>query len=73
MPEKKIDVYLGTRGYSEVRYREGADGSVVVTGVGPNGHMVGAERGQQFKSAEALNRAVNGLLAMPLEPTWRDW
>jgi hypothetical protein len=74
MSDGKIDVYLGTKGYAEVSYREKGDGSVIVTDVrSPVPGVAGAYEGQEFKSAEALNRACNGLLATPLKHTRQDW
>ena len=74
MAEKKIDVYLGSKGYAEVSYEEKGDGSVVVTDVrSPVPGAAGTYEGQKFNSAEALNRQVNGLLATPLKPTRQDW
>lgn len=74
MSDGKVDVYLGTKGYAEVSYREKGDGSVVVTNVhSPVPGAAGAYKGQEFKSAEALNRVCNGLLATPLKSTFKDW
>ncbi len=74
MPDKKVDVYLGTKGDAEVSYRKKGDGSVVVTNVrSPVPGATGAYEGQEFRSAEELNRHVNGLLATPLEPKRQDW
>lgn len=74
MPDGKVDVYLGTKGYAEVSYRQREDGSVVVTNVrSPVPGAAGAYEGQEFKSAETLNRACNGLLATPLKRTRQDW